>query len=222
MLPFLAMVGHWLSQTSLMGVDTYVIPPQEPLHSFWHPINYNILLLVSSIMDSSLIVVGSDDGFCRSMTITQVICQCHWITEKVCFSKLHSYSSTYLCVRFGLNCWHTRSHSVTRSVHLIWISLGNIRQWKIYYCNRNIWYWWHCDQDLGTGQGMYSIRFCQPHNSTNSLLGNCERYPKYSTPTHSISRIIFLADNLHYFSLLQCSSHSTQPPIWQNSWSYTE
>ena len=157
-----------------------------------------------------------------SMTITQVICQCRWITEKVCFSKPHSYSSTYLCFRFGPNCWCTRSHSVTLSVRLIWISLGNIRQWKIYYCNRDIWYWWHCDQDLGAGQGMYSIRFCQPHNSANSLLGNHERYPKYSTPTHSISRIIFLADNLHYFSLLWCSSHCTQPPIWQNSWSYTE
>ena len=44
------------------GVDTYGIPPQEPLCSFCHSINRNVPLLVSSPAGSSLIVVGSDNG----------------------------------------------------------------------------------------------------------------------------------------------------------------
>jgi len=44
------------------GVDTYSIPPKEPLHTFHHPIHQNVPLLVSAIPGSSLFVVGSDDG----------------------------------------------------------------------------------------------------------------------------------------------------------------
>ena len=44
------------------GVDTYAIPPREPLRSFRHPINRNVPLLVSSPTGSPLIVVGSDNG----------------------------------------------------------------------------------------------------------------------------------------------------------------
>ena len=110
-------------------------------------------------------------------------------------------------------------HSPIRLI--IWIVLGNIRQRKIYHCNRNIWYWWHCDQNLGTGQGI-PYGFCQPHDSANSLLGNRGRYPKYTTRTGPFNRIIFLADNLRYLSLLRCPSYSSQPPIWQNLWPYTE
>jgi len=44
------------------GVDTYSIPPKEPLRTFRHPIHQNVPLLVSAIPGSSLFVVGSDDG----------------------------------------------------------------------------------------------------------------------------------------------------------------
>jgi len=44
------------------GVDTYSIPPKEPLCTFCHPIHQNVPLLVSAIPGSSLFVVGSDDG----------------------------------------------------------------------------------------------------------------------------------------------------------------
>jgi len=44
------------------GVDTYSIPPREPLHTFRHTINQNVLLLVSAVLGSSLFVVGSDDS----------------------------------------------------------------------------------------------------------------------------------------------------------------
>ncbi|EDR07739.1 uncharacterized protein LACBIDRAFT_298241 [Laccaria bicolor S238N-H82] len=57
--------GTLIVSNLIDGVDTYVIPPQELLRSFRHPINSNVPLLVSSVMDSSLIVVGSDDGCLR-------------------------------------------------------------------------------------------------------------------------------------------------------------
>ncbi|KIJ93028.1 hypothetical protein K443DRAFT_112679, partial [Laccaria amethystina LaAM-08-1] len=43
-------------------VDTYSIPPCEPLQTFRHPIHHNVPLVVSAVPGSSLFVVGSDDG----------------------------------------------------------------------------------------------------------------------------------------------------------------
>ncbi|EDR12897.1 uncharacterized protein LACBIDRAFT_323717 [Laccaria bicolor S238N-H82] len=55
--------GRTLIVSNLVdGVDTYSIPPREPLRTFCHPINQNVPLLVSAIPGSSLFVVGSDDG----------------------------------------------------------------------------------------------------------------------------------------------------------------
>lgn len=55
--------GRTLIVSNLVdGVDTYSIPPREPLRNFRHPINQNVPLLVSAIPGSSLFVVGSDDG----------------------------------------------------------------------------------------------------------------------------------------------------------------
>lgn len=55
--------GRTLIVSNLVdGVDTYSIPPKEPLHTFRHTINQNVPLLVSAVPGSSLFVVGSDDG----------------------------------------------------------------------------------------------------------------------------------------------------------------
>jgi len=55
--------GHTLIISNLVDrVDTYSIPPREPLHTFCHTINQNVPLLVSAVLGSSLFVVGSDDG----------------------------------------------------------------------------------------------------------------------------------------------------------------
>ena len=55
--------GRTLIVSNLVdGVDTYSIPPKEPLHTFCHTINQNVPLLVLVVPGSSLFVVGSDDG----------------------------------------------------------------------------------------------------------------------------------------------------------------
>ena len=57
--------GMLIVSNLVNGVDTYAIPPQEPLRSFRHSINRNVPLLVSSPIGSSLIVVRSDNGHPR-------------------------------------------------------------------------------------------------------------------------------------------------------------
>ncbi|KAF8867435.1 hypothetical protein BD779DRAFT_1393473, partial [Infundibulicybe gibba] len=47
------------------GVDTYAIPPRQPVRSFHQPIRHNVPLLVSSALEGSLTVVGGDDGSVR-------------------------------------------------------------------------------------------------------------------------------------------------------------
>ena len=100
------------------GVDTYAIPPQELLRSFRHPINSNVPLLVSFVMDSSLIVVGSDDGCPR-------IYDHH--TGHLSMSLPHGNGTFFpaallffnlICARFGPNCWCTRCHSLPHSSYL--------------------------------------------------------------------------------------------------------
>ncbi|RDB22826.1 hypothetical protein Hypma_010168 [Hypsizygus marmoreus] len=44
------------------GIDTYSLPPRQPLRSFRHPISSNVPLSVCSTQDGALMLAGSDDG----------------------------------------------------------------------------------------------------------------------------------------------------------------
>ncbi|RDB29242.1 Vegetative incompatibility protein HET-E-1 [Hypsizygus marmoreus] len=47
------------------GIDTYSLPPRQPLRSFRHSISCNVPLSVCSTLDGALILAGSDDGYPR-------------------------------------------------------------------------------------------------------------------------------------------------------------
>jgi len=47
------------------GVDTYTVPPRNPIRSFGHPIRDNKILQVSSALHGALTIAGSDDGCVR-------------------------------------------------------------------------------------------------------------------------------------------------------------
>jgi hypothetical protein len=47
------------------GVDTYTVPPRQPIRSFSHVIRENKPLHVSSALQGALTIAGSDDGCIR-------------------------------------------------------------------------------------------------------------------------------------------------------------
>lgn len=44
------------------GVDTYSIPPRQPLRSFRHPVRCNVPLLVTTALQGDIVISGGDDG----------------------------------------------------------------------------------------------------------------------------------------------------------------
>jgi len=47
------------------GIDMFSMPPGQPLHSFKHNISCNVLLTITSALNRSVIIVGSDDRYAR-------------------------------------------------------------------------------------------------------------------------------------------------------------
>jgi hypothetical protein len=47
------------------GVDTYTVPPRQPIRLFAHPIRENQALHVSLALQGALTIAGSDDGCVR-------------------------------------------------------------------------------------------------------------------------------------------------------------